>query len=53
MVVALPASIGVFFALSILVEVWVGVVYLAVFYVILTNYPWLHKAICRIAYGKE
>lgn len=53
MAVALPAPIGVFFALSILVEVWVGVVYLAVFYVILTNYPWLHKAICRIAYGKE
>lgn len=53
MAVALPASVGVFFALSILIEVWIGVVYLAVFYLILMNYPWFHKAICRIAYGKE
>lgn len=53
MAVALLPSIGAFFALSILIHPFVGTAYLAVFYVTLTRRPWLHKAIHRIAYGKE
>lgn len=53
LVVGLSSSLGVASLLALFFGAWGFVAWIALYLVVYDRYPWLHKAITRIANGKE